>query len=162
MTTIGRDTFSPSPLAPNLFPLHPLTNNTHASIGVASDCRIPPRLGINGIRSSSVRIYGGVVKCQSHERHATENRPGYFILRNLVARLPEFCLIARILSDSWNFAWLPNLCIGSYVNFAMLPEFCHVARILPRCRNFAWLPNLHQKTKSCVSICPIPSTEQYN
>jgi hypothetical protein len=32
---------------------------------------------------------------------------------------------------------LPNLCIGSYVNFATLPEFCHVARILPRCRNFA-------------------------
>ncbi len=32
MIAISRDTFSPSPLAPNLFPLHTLTNNTHVSI----------------------------------------------------------------------------------------------------------------------------------
>jgi hypothetical protein len=31
---------------------------------------------IKGIRSSSVRQYGVVVKCQSHERRATDNRPG--------------------------------------------------------------------------------------
>lgn len=31
---------------------------------------------IKGIRSSSVRQYGVVLKCHSHERLATENRPG--------------------------------------------------------------------------------------
>ncbi len=68
---------------------------------------------INAIRSSSVRKYGVVVKCQSHERLATENRPGQIILRNLVARLPESCQIARILPDCQNLAGLPTLCIGS-------------------------------------------------
>jgi hypothetical protein len=30
---------------------------------------------IKGIRSSSVRQYGVVVKCQSHKRRVTDNRP---------------------------------------------------------------------------------------
>ena len=88
---------------------------------------------IKGIRSYYVMQYGVVVNCQSHKHLATENRPGQIILRNLVARLPESCLIARILPDCRNLAWLPNLCIGSYVDFATLPEFSHVAGILPDC-----------------------------
>jgi hypothetical protein len=45
-----------------------------------TDCILPKKSvhvrEIKGIRSSSVRQYGVVVKCQSHKCCATDNRPG--------------------------------------------------------------------------------------
>jgi hypothetical protein len=45
------------------------------AIAIAAPAAITVAIEIKGIRSCSVRQYGAVVKCQSHKRLATVNRP---------------------------------------------------------------------------------------
>jgi hypothetical protein len=53
----------------------PTMNPISLNLQVVMDCWTGGT-EIKGIRSSSVRQCGVVVKCQSHKRLATDNRPG--------------------------------------------------------------------------------------